>query len=96
MKTTIPRRSQFSVVRQICDLIPQHLVPKLARKTGVDKKARTFSPWRHPASLIYAQVTHTIGLNDICDGLRFLPRGRQVSGCLNRALRYTAGDERPY
>jgi len=36
----------------------------------VDKKARTFSPWSHLVSLIYAQLTHAIGLNDICDGLR--------------------------
>ena len=70
MKSAIPKRSQFSVLRQICDLIPPHLVPKLARETGVDKKARTFSPWSHLVSLIYAQLTHAIGLNDICDGLR--------------------------
>ena len=36
----------------------------------MDKKARTFSPWSHLVSLIYAQLTHAIGLNDICDGLR--------------------------
>jgi len=69
-KTTTPSRSQFAVLRQICNLIPAHLVPKLARETGVDKKARTFSPWSHVVSLIYAQLTHAIGLNDICDGLR--------------------------
>jgi hypothetical protein len=45
-------------------------VSKLARETGVDKKARTFSPWSHIVSLVYAQLTHAIGLNDICDGLR--------------------------
>jgi hypothetical protein len=49
-KTTIPSRSQFAVLRQICNLIPSHLVPKLARETGVDKKARTFSPWSHLVS----------------------------------------------
>lgn len=69
-KTTIPSRSQFAVLRQICNLIPSYLVPKLAKETGVDKKARTFSPWSHLVSLIYAQLTHAIGLNDICDGLR--------------------------
>ena len=69
-KSTIPSRSQFAVFRQICCLIPAHLVPKLANETGVDKKARTFSPWSHLVSLIYAQLTHAIGLNDICDGLR--------------------------
>jgi len=69
-KPTIPSRSQFVVLRQICNFIPCHLVPKLARETGVEKKARTFSPWSHLVSLIYAQLTHAIGLNDICDGLR--------------------------
>jgi len=67
---TIPSRSQYSVLRQICNLIPAYLVPKLASETGVDKKARTFSPWSHLVSLIYAQLTHAIGLNDICDALR--------------------------
>src|SRR5260221_4830006 len=67
---TIPSRSQFAVLRQICNLIPNHLVPKLARETGVDKKARTFSPWSHLLSLMYAQLTHAIGLNDVCDALR--------------------------
>jgi len=69
-KINIPSRSQFPVLRQICNLIPGHLVPRLARETGVDKKARTFSPWSHLVSLIYAQLTHAIGLNDICDGLQ--------------------------
>jgi len=48
--------------------MPAHSVPKLARETSADKKARTFSPWSHLVSLIYAQLTHAIGLNDICDG----------------------------
>jgi hypothetical protein len=65
---TIPNRSQFAVLRQLCNFISPHLVTKLARETGVDKKARTFSPWSHLVSLIYAQLTHAIGLNDICDG----------------------------
>jgi len=69
-KTTTPSRSQFAVLRQICNLIPNHLVPKLARETGVEKKARKFSPWSHLISLIYAQLTHAIGLNDVCDALR--------------------------
>jgi hypothetical protein len=71
MKSNIkPSRSQFAVLRQICNLIPSYLVPKLARETGVEKKARTFSPWSHLLSLLYAQLTHAIGLNDVCDGLR--------------------------
>jgi hypothetical protein len=45
-------------------------VPKLARDTGVIKRSRTFTPWSHVVSLRYAQLTHAIGLNDVCDALR--------------------------
>jgi hypothetical protein len=76
--TNKPSRSQFAGLRQICNFIPAHLVPKLARETGVEKKARTFSPWSHLLSLLYAQLTHAIGLNDVCDGLQ-LHRGLLVT-----------------
>ena len=56
--------------RQLCNLIPAHLVPKLARETGVDKACRTFSAWSHVVAMLYAQFTHAIGLNDVCDALR--------------------------
>ena len=71
-KTTqsIPSTHKFAVLRQLCNLIPTHLVPKLARETGVDKKARSFSPWSHLVSLLCAHLVHAIGLNDVCDGLR--------------------------
>jgi hypothetical protein len=68
-KQKSPARGQFTTFRQVCNLIPTHLVPKLARETGVDEQARTFSPWSHVVSLIYSQTTHSIGLNDVCDGL---------------------------
>jgi hypothetical protein len=71
MKTQqTPTGSKFSVLRQLCNYIPPHLVPKVARDTGVDEQARTFSPWSHVVSLGYAQLTHSIGLNDVCDGLQ--------------------------
>jgi len=76
--STAPVRSQFNVLRQICNFIPAYLVPKLARETGVERRARTFSPWSHLLSLLYAQLTHAIGLNDVCDGLR-LHRGLLVT-----------------
>lgn len=65
-----PTPHQYSVLRQICNHIPTFLVPKLARDTKVDAKARTFSPWSHIVALLYAQLTHAIGLNDVCDALR--------------------------
>jgi hypothetical protein len=65
-----PTRSSFTLLRQLCNLIPNHLVPQLARDTGVDTRARTFRPWSHVVSLLYAQLTHALGLNDVCDALR--------------------------
>ena len=65
-----PTTSKLSVLRQLCNLIPNHLVPKLARETGVDQKARTFSPWSHVVSLLFSQLSHAIGLNDVCDALK--------------------------
>jgi hypothetical protein len=66
----VPAVAKFNLLRQICNYIPQFLVCKLARETGVQKKARTFSPWSQVVSLLYAQLTHSIGLNDVCDALR--------------------------
>ncbi len=66
----VPTASNFTVLRQLCNYIPPHLVPKLARETGVDEKTRTFDEWSHIVSLCYAQVTHSIGLNDVCDALQ--------------------------
>ena len=65
-----PTASKFSLLRQLCNFIPSHLVPRLARETGVEGQARTFSPWSHVVSLLYAQLTHSLGLNDVCDALR--------------------------
>jgi hypothetical protein len=71
MKTqNIPTVSKFTVLRQVCNYIPPHLVPKVARETGVDEKTRTFDEWSHLVSLCYAQLTHSIGLNDVCDALQ--------------------------
>jgi hypothetical protein len=69
-----PSASKLTVLRQLCNLIPAHLVPKLARETGVDAMARSFSAWSHVVSMLFAQLTHAIGLNDVCDALR-LHRG---------------------
>jgi len=40
--TRLPTASKLTVVRQLCNYIPNHLVPKLARETGVDEQARTY------------------------------------------------------
>jgi hypothetical protein len=43
------------------------MVSKLGRQHKID--ARTFSSWSHVTAHICGQVTHAVGLNDICDGL---------------------------
>ena len=65
-----PTRSKFNVLRQICNLIPQHTVSKIARTTGAEDKSRTITPWNHVVSQAYAQLTHSISLNDVCDSLQ--------------------------
>ena len=34
------------------------------------EQSRTFTPWSHVVSLVHAQITHAIGLNDVCDSLQ--------------------------
>ena len=63
--TAVRKRAIF---RQVCELIPPHLVPKIARKHGI--KSRAITPWSHTVSMLYAQFTHAIGLNDVVDALR--------------------------
>src|SRR6266849_863219 len=69
-KTIKPTRSQFNILRQICNHIPPHEVAKIARATGTEDKSRSFEPWSHVVSLLYSQLTHSIGLNDLCDSLQ--------------------------
>ena len=65
-----PARSNYTILKQICEYVPGHLINSLAKKHGVDKASRTFKPWSHIFAMIYAQVSHAISLNDICDALR--------------------------
>jgi hypothetical protein len=66
----LPARFKYSILKQLCNLIPSHVVAKLARAHGIDEQARTFTPWSHVLALLFAQLTHAIGLNDVCDALR--------------------------
>ena len=66
----IPAPAKLNLLRQICNFIPEFLVSRLARETKAEEKARTFTPWSHVVALLYAQLTHSIGLNDVCDALR--------------------------
>ena len=66
---SVPAPAKLNLLRQICNFIPEFLVAKIARQTKVEEKARSFSPWSHTVALLYAQLIHCIGLNDVCDAL---------------------------
>lgn len=53
--------------RQLCNLIPGHVIPKLAREREID--ARGFSATSHVLSLLYGHASHAFSLNEICDAL---------------------------
>jgi len=66
----MPARSQCTILKQIMELVPRNLVPKLAREHGVQERSRQFTPWSHVCAMTFAQVSHALSLNDICDTLR--------------------------
>jgi hypothetical protein len=61
---------KYSVLQQICNMIPPFLVTKLAKKYGIDKQARSFSPWSHVVSMLFVHLAHSLSLNDVADTLR--------------------------
>ena len=60
---------KFNILRQVCNLIPSFLVSRLAREHNSEADARTFSHWSHVVSLLFSKLTHSFGLNDVCDAL---------------------------
>lgn len=61
---------KVTALYQVCKLIPQNLVSTLARKHGVDKHSRSFTPWSHVVSMLYAHFGNCTSLNDVADDLR--------------------------
>jgi hypothetical protein len=70
MKNTPPTRSNVIVLKQMLNLIPRGMINRHASETGVEAKARTFSVLSHLSAMLFAQLSHAIGLNDVCDWLR--------------------------
>jgi len=66
-----PAKHKFTLLKQVIEIIHAYLVPKLAKKHGIDKQSRTFSPWSHVVSMIFAHLSHALSLNDISDTLRY-------------------------
>jgi len=66
-----PAKHKFTIFKQIVEMIPAYLIPKLARKHDVEKRCRTFSAWSHVISMLFAHHSHALSLNDVADTLRF-------------------------
>lgn len=65
--TRKPTRSSFTLLRQLLQSDSRRLLPKLVRDAGAAEISRTFTPWNHVVSLIFAQLTHALGLNGVAD-----------------------------
>lgn len=70
MPNKTPARSNVIALQQILKLIPLGLITRHARETGVADKSRSFSVVSHLAAMLFAQLSHAMGLNDVCDRLR--------------------------
>ena len=59
----------MAVLGQIVKHIPAKLIEKLKGKHKI--QTRSFSETSHVVAMIFAQLSHALSLNDICDCLRF-------------------------
>ena len=67
MNNKTPTRANVIVLKQILNFIPRGMINRLALETGVEAKARIFSVLSHLSAMLFAQLSHAIGLNDVCD-----------------------------
>lgn len=58
-------RRKFTILGQLCNLIPPNLVSSLTKEHKPEGRARTFSHWSHAVALIPGRLSHAIGLNDL-------------------------------
>ncbi|MDR2578832.1 MAG: DUF4372 domain-containing protein [Chitinispirillales bacterium] len=65
-----PAKHKYTLLSQVMSNIPSYLVSTLARKHGVARQSRTFSPWSHLVSMVFAHLSHALSLNEVCDTLR--------------------------
>jgi hypothetical protein len=93
-RQTKPTASKFTILRQLCNLIPPHLVPKLARETGVDSMARSFNVTRASLSVSSSGFFRLItGPDSRCIGLsRSISRSQ--SGTCRRSLIFVIAGSR--
>ena len=76
-----PLKNTLPLLGQIVKYIPAKLVDALARKYKI--QTRAFNPISHVVAMMYAQISHALSLNDVCDALQnhhsYLS---QIRGCV--------------
>ena len=70
MNNKTPTRANVVVLKQILNLIPRRMINRHALETGVEAKARSFTVLSHLSAMLFAQLSHAMGLDDVCDWLR--------------------------
>jgi hypothetical protein len=69
MKKTIhPTRSKFNILRPVCNLIPPHLVSKIARVTGAEDNLQNLLP--NSVIIVTAHEHDSQRARELCAGSR--------------------------
>ena len=80
-----PQEHNMAVLGQIVKLIPKKLIEKLKNKYKI--QTRSSSATSHVVAMLYAQLSHALSLNDICDCLRFHAGYlSQIRDCMSQAI----------
>jgi len=74
MQKQTPTRANVVALKQILNLIPRGLISRHSRDSGIEGQARSFSVFSHLSAMLFAQLSHAIGLNDVCDWLQLKAR----------------------
>lgn len=64
-----PARANINGLGQLLKMFPRKIVEGAAVELGISKQARGFSAWSHLGAMFFAQLSHAMSLNDICDWL---------------------------
>lgn len=64
----MPSKDNLPLLGQLVKLIPPKLTDRLASKHEI--QTRSFSPTSHVVAMMYAQLSHSLSLNDVCDALQ--------------------------
>lgn len=73
-------RSFCSLFQQMLEFFPRGEFDRAVRDTGTEFHCRGFTSWEHFVSMLFCQVSHSLSLRDICDGLNSLQGKRNHLG----------------